>query len=232
MHEINISVRNREANYISGKYICGNKDFTVVFDFDEEWDSAELKTARFVWGEEYKEQIFQGNTCPIPFISNTKGFHVGVYAGDLTTTTRAFVPAAKSILCGAGLPADPPPDVYAQILDLLNKGGASAEQIQNAVQDYLEKNPPQGVSDDHIRKVTEDLLNEAKENGEFDGKPGKDGEDGAPGKDGKDYILTEADKKEIADMVEGGGGGGNAVTDDHINDLIDAKLGVIENGTY
>jgi hypothetical protein len=35
--------------------------------------------------------------------------------------------------------------------------------------------------------------------------PGKDGKDGAPGKDGvdgKDYVLTEADKQEIAGMVE------------------------------
>ena len=37
------------------------------------------------------------------------------------------------------------------------------------------------------------------------GEPGKDGQDGAPGKDGadgKDYVLTEADKQEIAGMVE------------------------------
>ena len=93
---------------------------------------------------------------------------------------------------------------------------------------------------------------------------GKDGKDGAPGKDGKDgdaYVLTDADKAEIAelaaDMVDVPGGGGfvasteppadtnllwvdtddnsgndGGITDDHINALIDAKLGVIENGTY
>lgn len=31
-----------------------------------------------------------------------------------------------------------------------------------------------------------------------DGQPGKDGVDGQPG---KDYVLTEADKQEIADIV-------------------------------
>ena len=41
----------------------------------------------------------------------------------------------------------------------------------------------------------------------FDGQPGKDGQDGAPGADGKDYVLTEADKQEIAGMVEVTGGG-------------------------
>lgn len=34
------------------------------------------------------------------------------------------------------------------------------------------------------------------------GEPGKDGQDGAPGKDGEDYVLTEADKEEIAGLVE------------------------------
>lgn len=43
-----------------------------------------------------------------------------------------------------------------------------------------------------------------------DGAPGKDGVDGVNGVDGKDYILTDADKQEIAAMVEvtGGGEGG------------------------
>ena len=50
----------------------------------------------------------------------------------------------------------------------------------------------------------------------FDGQPGKDGEPGADGYtpvkgvdyfDGKDYVLTDADKQEIAGMVEVSGGG-------------------------
>ena len=66
------------------------------------------------------------------------------------------------------------------------------------------------------------------------GEPGKDGQDGAPGeqgpagKDGQDYVLTEADKQEIAGMVEVTGG----VTEDRVNELINEALGVIENGTY
>lgn len=32
--------------------------------------------------------------------------------------------------------------------------------------------------------------------------PGKDGKDGKDGEPGKDYVLTEADKQEIADMVD------------------------------
>lgn len=51
-----------------------------------------------------------------------------------------------------------------------------------------------------------------------DGKDGKDGVDGAPGADGKDYVLTEADKQEIAGMVEvtGGGGSGESIEEVHV----------------
>lgn len=60
-----------------------------------------------------------------------------------------------------------------------------------------------------------------------DGAPGKDGADGAPGAqgptgpagaDGKDYVLTYADKQEIAGMVEvtGGGGSGDAIEEVYI----------------
>lgn len=38
---------------------------------------------------------------------------------------------------------------------------------------------------------------------------GKDGDPGKDGQDGKDYVLTEADKQEIAGMVEVSGGGGS-----------------------
>lgn len=113
--------------------------------------------------------------------------------------------------------------------DRAEAGGVSPEQIEGAVQNYLEKNPPQGVSDDYIKEVTAEMLEEAKASGEFDGAPGAPGKDGEPG---KDYILTEDDKREIASMVEVSGGEGGNVTDAHIIALIDERLGVIENGTY
>jgi hypothetical protein len=50
-----------------------------------------------------------------------------------------------------------------------------------------------------------------------DGVDGKDGKDGAPGADGKDYVLTEADKQEIAGMVEVPGGGGGSVAVDGVS---------------
>ena len=64
----------------------------------------------------------------------------------------------------------------------------------------------EGISETYLEKselgnAIEDALREAKNSGEFDGADGKDGKDGVDGKDGNDYVLTDADKAEIAGMV-------------------------------
>lgn len=129
MHIINVTVRNKVAvNPAQDRYVCGNSDYIVRFDFDAEWDAFETKTARFIKedGTVY-DQVFSGNDCSVPVISDTYKLHVGVYAGNLSTTTAAYVPCKKSILCGGGVPAAPAPDVYAQIMAKLNSldGGVS-----------------------------------------------------------------------------------------------------------
>lgn len=58
----------------------------------------------------------------MPILKNTYGFNVGVFAGNLSTTTPAYCPAKKSILCPGGLPKDPEPDVYREIIGLINDG--------------------------------------------------------------------------------------------------------------
>lgn len=88
-------------------YVCGNSDYTINFTFDEEWEDFNEKTARFVFNGQYVDMIFSGNVCPVPVISNTYAFEVGVYAGNLSTTTKAYVPATKSVLCGGDVPAEP-----------------------------------------------------------------------------------------------------------------------------
>lgn len=118
---IYITVRDRIAvNPARTRYVCGNSDYVIHFDFDEEWNEHETKTARFVYGNSYQEQVFTGTECPVPIIGGVGVFEVGVYAGNLYTTTPARVPADKSILCKNGMPADPAPNVYAQIMEKLN----------------------------------------------------------------------------------------------------------------
>ena len=47
----------------------------------------------------------------------------------MRTTTPAVVECEKSILCGGGSPAEPPADVYAQIMQLINKSVISGADI-------------------------------------------------------------------------------------------------------
>ena len=141
MKRIEISVQNRVAwQTNSMDYICGNGDFVVGFVFDGEWDKYETKTARFIYNGEHADIVFIGTECEIPKIIGAKRMEVGVYAGEMYTTTPALVQCRKSILCDSGAPADPTPDVYAQIMERLDNG-VSSEQIAKAVADYLKENP-------------------------------------------------------------------------------------------
>lgn len=155
MPDIKISVKNKIANQTDGTiYVCGNSDYRLLFDFDQEWDEYDMKTARFTRKNGYEDVIFSGNECAVPIISDTYCFYVGVYAGDLHTTTPARVACKKSVLCGSGLPIDPTPDVYAQIMALLNKLEAlTDDQVADAVTAYLEENPVRGIEDITITEV-------------------------------------------------------------------------------
>ena len=85
--EFVVSIRNKIAEYAGDAiYVCGNADCKIVFDFDIAWDGIGVKTARFVKDDgTYQEQVFTGNECPVPVISDTYGIRVGVYAGNLHT---------------------------------------------------------------------------------------------------------------------------------------------------
>ena len=123
MKEIHIRIKDRIASYdlSEGHVICDNNDYTIVFDFDEEWESYPLRTARFVTGGAYSDVPFSGTRCDMPKMENTELCAVGVYAGDLRTTTPAMIPCQKSIrsVGQASLPA-PGDEIYDQILEQVN----------------------------------------------------------------------------------------------------------------
>lgn len=125
MPTIQIAVKNKIAASPVAQLVCGNSDYQFEFLFDADWDSFPVKTARFVWNGQQQDVVFEGNTCTAPVISNATTCLVGVYAGDLRTTTPALVGCRKSVLCEGGVPADPAPNVYAQIMEMLNKGGVA-----------------------------------------------------------------------------------------------------------
>nr|DAN90538.1 MAG TPA: hypothetical protein [Caudoviricetes sp.] len=107
MPNINITVREKIAHTISDTCIvCGNSDYVAVFDFDAEWDAYETKTARFIWGGTFTDVPFTGNECPVPVIPDAVSVLVGVYAGELRTTTAAAVEVRRSILGGSETEAE------------------------------------------------------------------------------------------------------------------------------
>ena len=132
MKIIEISVRDKIAvNMSDVSYTCGNSDFVINFDFDAEWDEFAVKTARFIKDDRtYQDQVFQGNECPVPVLYNTNKVRIGVFAGDLHTSTPAIVKANKGILCGNGSPEAPSEDVYAQIMEWLNNSGSMAPTVK------------------------------------------------------------------------------------------------------
>ena len=121
MQVVKIKVENKIAALISPvDIICDNSDYVIEFSFDKEWDNYPNKTARFSYNGTYDEVLFEGNICNAPPISNAKGVFVGVFSGDIRTTSPALVPCKPSILTLGGTHADPPEDIYVQILDVLN----------------------------------------------------------------------------------------------------------------
>lgn len=106
MKTLHINVANKIATYRKrdGAIVCGNKDYELEFHFDEEWGAYSHKIARFVWNGQYYDCDFYGDKCSIPMIQGATEVHVGVYAGDLCTTTSAVIPSVPSILCETSVP--------------------------------------------------------------------------------------------------------------------------------
>lgn len=95
-----ISVQNKRAKNLSKiKYVCGNTDYLVDFDLDEDWSGIEAKTARFQASDgTVIKTPFTGRTCPFPQIMDAYRVDVGVFSGNLKTSTNAFVECERSAL--------------------------------------------------------------------------------------------------------------------------------------
>ena len=139
MKNINITVENKRATVVgSPVIICGNSDYTVTFAFDSDWNVTGVRTARFVYVKDgkvqHEDKVFSGNTVAVPILSGIDSVKIGVFAGELRTTTPAVVRCGASILCGSGEVHEPTPDVYDQIMalfnDLAERGGFGATEAQ------------------------------------------------------------------------------------------------------
>ncbi len=108
MKTLHINVTNKVATFQArdGDIVCGNTDYQIAFTFDTEWDEHQEKTARFIWNGQYTDIPFTGNTCPVPMVRGASQLTVGVYAGELRTTTPAEIGCRPSVLCVGGEPVE------------------------------------------------------------------------------------------------------------------------------
>ena len=119
---IDINVKNKIATLVNPDIygVCHNGDYIVHFNFDSEWDEFTTKTMRVNYGGNSSSVIFSGNDCELPPITHTGSVEIGVFAGDLHTTTPATMPFIKSVLSAGGPEPDPVPSVYAQLIKMLD----------------------------------------------------------------------------------------------------------------
>lgn len=217
--------RNRKR-IPAGKTVSG---LTVSVEFtDPVWEDM-TKTVVFR-GTDSRIAEFDGKTAVIPWEVLTEpgvriwfgifghnpetGMQLPLIEVEIGATERATDPLADP-------GTEPTLPIWAQLqeeIEKLKQAGVSEEKIAQIVADYLTKNPPTvsekdptvpdwaknkekpeytaqevgALSQDALDGAVNDALAKAKESGEFDGK------DGAPG---QNYVLTDADKADIAEMA-------------------------------
>lgn len=197
----------------------------ATFDFKtDDWEGA-TKTAVFrnIKSNVTKDIILSDNRCIVPWeVLTEKGqIEVSVHGLSLddkiTTNIAEFT--LNATLYGGSATAEPTPDIYQQIIDMLENieiNGVTDEQIAKAVERYLTENPVESIPEEEVQKIVVDYIEAHKDelkgedgytpqkgvdyfDGE-DGKDGKDGEDGYTPVKGTDY-FTDADKEEMVQAV-------------------------------
>lgn len=209
MPELNITVRNKRASG-TGTIVCGNSDYRVIWDLDGEWDPFDTKTMRVqLPNGTHQDVVFTGNSAALPVQHAAGWISIGLFAGDIHTSRGTSFWVEDAITTMDGAPADPLPDVYNQIMELIKGlGGADPEAIKTAVAEYLTEHPVEetdptvpewakaekkptytaaevgAVAQTDLQAATDAALAQAKASGAFDGAAGPQGPAGAPGKEG------------------------------------------------
>ena len=163
---IEIVVRDKIATYVGREpIICNNSDYLVSFSFDSEWDEYLVKTAKFILPSgKCIPIIFEGNVCPVPRFSKIRLLKIGVETDNVHTTTSANVPCLYSCTCDSGEEIPPPQDdVYAQIMEMLNRGSGSVtdEQIAEAIETYFAEHPADSLpvaTDEEVAEAIDSIF--------------------------------------------------------------------------
>lgn len=135
MPTIDIIIRNKTASAVNPPCIvCGNSDYNVKFDFDDEWQAHNNKIGVFAYnrcGEWQSEKVlFEGDTCPVPALHGVRSVWVGVTAGDVRTSTPADVPCRMGATDFSDTTEKPSADIWGQILAKLDELQTEIDEIK------------------------------------------------------------------------------------------------------
>lgn len=230
MPDINITVAHKAAVSDTQSIVCDNSDYTVHWALDEEWSAYDTKTMRTIYMDgTFTDKVFSGDVIALPVCTVPGVVQIGLFAGDIRASRMAILRALPSVRSAAGAPADPTPDVYDQLMELIKGlGGADPEAIKTAVAEYLATHPIEetdptvpewakseakptytaaevgAIAQSDLQTATDAALAQAKASGEFDGATGPAGPQGpagAPGKDGAGMDITGATVGQIAKIA-------------------------------
>lgn len=227
MPDINITVAHKVAVSDTQSIVCDNSDYMVHWTLDEDWSAYDTKTMRTIYMDgTFTDTVFNGDTIALPVCTVPGAVQIGLFAGDIRASRMAIMRALPSVRSAAGAPADPTPDVYDQLMELIKGlGGVDPDDIAKAVADYLAAHPIEetdptvpewakaetkptysaaevgAIAQADLQAATDAALAQAKASGEFDGPAGPQGPAGAPGKDGAGMDITGATVGQIAKIA-------------------------------
>lgn len=231
MPDISITVTDKRPVCTAGTtVVCDNSDYIVHWDLDAEWSAYDTKTMRVIYMDStYADIVFSGDSVALPPVPVPGCVQLGLYAGDIHTSRMVLLRALSSVRSASGAPANPTPDVYDQLMELIKGlGSVDPDDIAKAVADYLAAHPIEetdptvpewakaktkptysaaevgAISQSDLQAATDAALAQAKASGEFDGPRGPAG---APGKDGAGMDITGATVGQIAKITAVDGSG-------------------------
>ena len=143
---------------------------------DDDWIG--IKTAVFKNGDVVKHAVLDDNNeCLVPWEVIKPGIlHVSVFCGDLITADTATVYINESGYEDGGIPEDPSPTVYEQIIAMLNEietGGIPDDKIAAAVEKYLSEHPVETLTEEDVQRIVSEYVAAHKE--ELKGEKGDTG---------------------------------------------------------
>lgn len=119
------------------------KTITAKFDLDAAWDEFETKTAIFANGSTVIAQFLDAeNFCVVPWevLTQSGNLTIGIVgrSGEkIMPSVKVVVPIIDGIFTDGTTPSDPSPDVYAQIIALMEETKAIAQSVRDDMSSFL-----------------------------------------------------------------------------------------------